>query len=147
MLLIAFDRTPRKRVSGRKLGGSDGRYVVQLHLLIVDSTLLLVVGIRLLEVSDTLKLSEEAKGAISDLCLLLADAAASASSLDRTFSKMLLKRPFFTSAVVSPKDFLGKVSDIMADGVEYSNGGSANGTWSRKCTYHPSADYQLIILT
>ena len=62
----------------------------------------------LLEVSETLKLSVDAKGA-NNLCLLemLVFVAASASSFDLTFSKMLLKRPRLTSAVVSLRDFLG----------------------------------------
>ena len=62
----------------------------------------------LLEVSETLRLSVDAKGA-NNLCLLemLVFVAASASSFDLTFSKMLLKRPRLTSAVVSLRDFLG----------------------------------------
>ena len=70
--------------------------------------------------SETLRLSEEARGARSRFCFL---AAWSASSLDLTFSKMLLKSPFLTSAVFSLRVFRG-ISDMA--GVEYSNGGSAN---------------------
>ena len=70
--------------------------------------------------SETLRLSEEARGARCLLCFL---ADCSASSLDLTFSKILLKSPFLTSAVFSLRVFLDS-SDIA--GVEYSNGGSAN---------------------
>ena len=70
--------------------------------------------------SETLRLSEEARGARSRFCFL---AASAASSLDLTFSKILLKSPFLTSAVFSLRVFLDS-SDIA--GVEYSNGGSAN---------------------
>lgn len=91
----------------------------------VDAVESTEVDILLLEASETLKLSVEAKGA-NNLCLLemLVFAEASASSFDLTFSKMLLKRPRLTSAVVSLRDFLGN-SDRA--GVEYSNGGSAKG--------------------
>ena len=70
--------------------------------------------------SETLRLSEEARGARCRFCFL---ADCSASSLDLTFSKILLKRPFLTSAVFSLRVFRG-ISDMA--GVEYSNGGSAN---------------------
>jgi hypothetical protein len=93
----------------------------------VVESLVLVADSLLLDVSDTARLSEEASGAIS-LCFWFAWMAA-ASSFDLTFSRMLLKRPLFTSAVVFSLInvfFVDGNCDIMA-GVEYSNGGSASG--------------------
>ena len=88
------------------------------NLLIVDSV---VERGRFIElVSETLRLSDDARGA-----RYLADflAAWSASSFDLTFSKILLRRPFLTSAVFSLIVLWG-ISDMA--GVEYSNGGSAS---------------------
>ena len=88
------------------------------NLLIVDSV---VESGRFIElVSETLRLSDDARGA-----RYLADflAAWSASSFDLTFSKILLRRPFLTSAVFSLIVLWG-ISDMA--GVEYSNGGSAS---------------------